>query len=314
MKTNNKNYELYKPLSFFSKYWIELVTLLIGLIAINLIFIAGVYRETDTVNAAAAGQLGDFVGGYIGTFFTLFSVVFLYRTLNHQRETSTLEKFETKYFELIKMHRDNVAEISIGNDSGRKIFVALIREFRAILKLITPLAREFQPHLTNEDLFIISYYALFFGVGPNSTRMLRSALSDYDQDFIEGLIITLDSSVHKDNAKVERGLKYVPFEGHQSRLGHYYRHLYQTICYVDKQNLDINKYDYIKTIRAQLSTHEQALLFINSLSPIGKTWNEEKLITRYRLIKNIPKGFFDEQTELNFEGKFDDDYFEWQEK
>ena len=90
----------------------------------------------------------------------------------------------------------------------------------------------------------------------------------------------------------------MPFEGHQSRLAHYYRHLYQTVCYVDNQTLKIDKYEYVKTIRAQLTTHEQALLFINSLTPMGKGWNAKDLLVRYRFIKNIPDGFFDEKTEI----------------
>ena len=51
-------------------------------------------------------------------------------------------------------------------------------------------------------------------------------------------------------------------------------------------------------LRAQLSTYEQALLFMNSISSIGMKWeylpeptdnqkNCSKLITKYNLIKNL---------------------------
>jgi len=76
----------------------------------------------------------------------------------------------------------------------------------------------------------------------------------------------------KERVRRERNFDYTPFEGHQSRLGHYYRHLYQMTRYVDEQSIDINKYEYVKTIRAQLSTHEQALLLLNSLTPVGQDW------------------------------------------
>lgn len=49
-------------------------------------------------------------------------------------------------------------------------------------------------------------------------------------------------------------------------------------------------------IRAQLSTHEQALLTLNSLSILGKSWEVHDLIAEYNLIKNIPKGFFDDDS------------------
>jgi hypothetical protein len=78
--------------------------------------------------------------------------------------------------------------------------------------------------------------------------------------------------------------------------------------------LAIDKYDYVKTIRAQLSTHEQALLLINSLSPIGRDWWEKGYILRYRMVQNLPKFFFDSQSELDVEFLFQEhpEYFEWQ--
>jgi hypothetical protein len=85
------------------------------------------------------------------------------------------------------------------------------------------------------------------------------------------------------------------------------------IRYVDQQPLDIDKYEYVKTIRAQLSTHEQALLLVNSLTPIGQGWWKRDLIRKYRLVQNLPRGFFDSSTELDLSTVFEPGYFEWEE-
>ncbi len=95
------------------------------------------------------------------------------------------------------------------------------------------------------------------------------------------------------------------YGGHQHRLGHYFRHLFQTYKYLN-YNEDLTekeKYFYAKTLRAQLSTYEQALLFINSISSLGMKWELKpevellkkgetiencKIITKYNLIKNLP--------------------------
>ena len=97
------------------------------------------------------------------------------------------------------------------------------------------------------------------------------------------------------------------YGGHQFRLGHYFRHLYQTVRYMNER-VDVpygEKYGYIKLLRAQLSNYEQAILFFNSLSQLGRKWEMEalinpqckgysrfdfELITKYCLIKNIPNG------------------------
>ncbi|GGG99085.1 hypothetical protein GCM10007422_11690 [Pedobacter zeae] len=64
------------------------------------------------------------------------------------------------------------------------------------------------------------------------------------------------------------------YGGHQFRLGHYYRHLYQTVKFVDRQKKlkQAVKYDYVKILRAQISIYEQALLVVNSLSSLGHVW------------------------------------------
>ncbi|MDZ7646711.1 MAG: putative phage abortive infection protein [Cytophagales bacterium] len=62
---------------------------------------------------------------------------------------------------------------------------------------------------------------------------------------------------------------YKPFEGHVSKLGHYYRHLYQLIKFVTaNENIGFGfkeKYEFIKTVRAQLSNHEQVLIYFQLL-------------------------------------------------
>lgn len=113
-------------------------------------------------------------------------------------------------------------------------------------------------------------------------------------------------NAHLDRRKSNKDLpkgkkKYLDHDGHQSRLSHYFRHLYQTIKYIDEQPNELlsysDKYFYIKTLRAQMTTHEQVLFLYNSLSEMGVNWefaqtdDNRKLITKYNLIKNIPIGF-----------------------
>ena len=93
------------------------------------------------------------------------------------------------------------------------------------------------------------------------------------------------------------------YGGHQFRLGHYFRNIYQAIkcIHEDKILSHQEKYDYIKVLRAQLSTAEQVILFLNSASQLGRSWEFEKktkpdtgvalkhqLITVYNMIQNVP--------------------------
>ena len=111
----------------------------------------------------------------------------------------------------------------------------------------------------------------------------------------------------------------MPFDGHVERLGHYYRHLFQTMTFITSQSFlgDKEKYGYVKTLRAQISNFEQLMLYYNALAWFDDEWKE--FFTKYRFIKNLPLTLADidvkpethfkkEIEELNEEGI---SMFEW---
>jgi hypothetical protein len=93
---------------------------------------------------------------------------------------------------------------------------------------------------------------------------------------------------------VEIFIKYKPFSGHATRFGHYYRHLYYMVKYVAGQPANILSFDqkkeYLRMLRAQLSGHEQLMLYMNYLSGYGSTWENEdnRFFSDYRMIHNMP--------------------------
>lgn len=129
-----------------------------------------------------------------------------------------------------------------------------------------------------------------------SKTILNTLLASYDK-FTDNEMY--DAEIAK-QLKVNRQSKFLYkkyYGGHQHRLGHYYRHLYQSYKTLDRTNLisQDSKYDYSKLLRAQISTYEQILLFINSLSSLGMKWqfladNDKRndFIEKYQIIKNVP--------------------------
>ncbi|KFF06573.1 putative phage abortive infection protein [Flavobacterium reichenbachii] len=126
-----------------------------------------------------------------------------------------------------------------------------------------------------------------------------------------------DYKKHKNEEKLSDDSSYLVIKkdyykyygGHQHRLGHYFRHLFQSFKYVNYHEYlsDKEKYFYAKTLRAQLSTYEQAVIFTNSISNLGWKWEfnpeiellksgesakESKLITKFNVIKNLPGNHF----------------------
>lgn len=291
-----------------SNYKTEILIGLIGLVIIHLFFIPQAFRG-DTLDPEKASQFGSFVGGYVGTLFALISVILLFRTLKDQKNASEIEKFENRFFLLLSIHKNNVEEIILENENGKKTFVHFIREFRSVFNFV---CQEFDDSFPIKERINISYLFFFYGTGRNSRRILKSELSKYDTEKIDKVIeeLSKDRKQKKENGK-NRKFKY--YGGHQSRLGHYYRHLFQSVNYVHDRNLEIDKKEYVKMLRAQLSNHEQALFALNTISSLGKEWNDLGLIKEYQMIKNIPQNFFSPNDEFDLKLLFPDVTFEYEE-
>ncbi|HEY0683005.1 MAG TPA: putative phage abortive infection protein [Steroidobacter sp.] len=299
--------------TWFRRNRVGLLIVVGGFAAMNAIFLTDAFRGADSASAEGAGQLGDFVGGYVGTLFVLLSVWLLYATLHSQRVAQQLQSFEARFFELIKMHRDNVAEVQLGEAHGRRVFIKIYSELLAAMEIARSSVEGLGIRIEQRALLKLAYYCVFYGVGPNSSRMLRHALGDIDEALVDEMDWKLQDADVCERVCKEYAIGYRPFRGHQSRLGHYYRHLYQSVRYVDQQKISIDKYDYVKTLRAQLTTHEQALLLVNSLTPVGFNWWKQNLILDYRMVKNLPKHFFDPLLDLEAPRLFPKGYFEWEE-
>lgn len=73
---------------------------------------------SNKIDFQVTGQVGDFIGGLLGTIINAAAFYFLYLTLNEQRIENSKqainnlkENFEKKFYELVSLHRANVSEL-----------------------------------------------------------------------------------------------------------------------------------------------------------------------------------------------------------
>jgi hypothetical protein len=89
------------------------------------------------------------------------------------------------------------------------------------------------------------------------------------------------------------------YNGAFADFGKYFRQLFQIVTYIDNKSILSykDKEQYIKSLRVRLNIEEQYLLFLNSIVSNGLDWEKskdkenEQLITKYNLLKNIPKEY-----------------------
>ena len=111
-----------------------------------------------------------------------------------------------------------MAEADPPGASGRKVFVVLLRELRCLLKAVRKVAGDAGQQLSDEQIMSVAYHCLFYGVGPNSSHILKISLPEFDPCFVNAIEKELDDDDAKEKVRKERGFLYKPFEGHQFRL------------------------------------------------------------------------------------------------
>jgi hypothetical protein len=304
----------------------------------------------DTINGIAAPFIA--VLGIIVTFLAFYIQVKaneVQRGVNEsQRADIQLERFENKFYELLRLHKENVDEISItrynyeGTIEKRKAFVSMYLELRNAFFVVKLeyLDSKKSGTLTSvyNDIQLLKFSYIFFytGVGVHSDKLSKAMVeNDLDPLFYNKVNAVLKDiqAGHKQNNHdyLKRELElpeigksvlpksYAPFVGHLNRLGHYYRHLFQTVKFVTSQDEEFipreKKLDYLRTLRAQLSDHEQVMLYYNAIVDFGKEWIDNKYFTDYRMIHNLPLPLadFGIRPEIKFEAelKADPTLFEW---
>ena len=291
----------------------------------------------NDINFSNTGKIGETISGLMAPFIALSGVVLtglvfyiqykanllqrelflqkqdenrkqLQQQIDNQNNQVRLQQFESQFYEMLKLHRENVTEIKFkGYDfeerkqlikyekvtEGRKVFVIMKTELECIIALFN------KDRMLDKETFQ-KCYRLFF-----------SGLEEFEKAFPEETIIIKlfkearkrheypDLKVIKSNQERKEFLPYVnlnfnyrPFPGHSSLLGHYFRHLYLTVKSVTNSDIVIDyeeRMKYLRILRAQLSNHEQILLFYNWLSGYGAEWENEKhsFFTEYCMIHNL---------------------------
>ena len=282
--------------------WILTASFILSVIGVALMIIYACITSFNDwswiIKPELASQYGSFISGIVGSLFTLVGFLLIYETIRRQRINFEKQQFESKFFEMVRYHRENVDLMNYKTSyskeekivTGRQVFVELKKQCVDIVIEIKQIIKKNDTWTDieyNKRILEIAFLIIYFGVGKRTKETLESILIKYIPEQKDLLISELRKKKTKYNDKI------VFYGGHQSKLGNYFRHLYHTVKFVDKTDFlsENEKESYIKILRAQLTNYEQAILFYNSMCSLGKNWQNEGYIMRYSIIKNLPPNF-----------------------
>lgn len=250
------------------------------------------------------------VGTILSGIFTVVTAILLWDTLTEQRKQSEKQSIEFQkqldlqaqqskkasienhFYKMLEIARENSNSMKSKDKTGRYVFKQICDNFDKIYKIMNE--DDCSKGIKTQYKISISWLIVFYGMDTKVRHLLIESVNIFLTN--KGIKITIFknkhdfaipklhdlSDKHDKRQKLNKILplplkKYLEFDGYQSILAHYFRHLFQTVQYVNKQTvIDYDeKYHYIRTLRAQLNTFELIVLFYNCFSPYGSEWEPD---------------------------------------
>ncbi len=74
-----------------------------------------VIKLNEKIEIEETGQIGDFIGGVVGTIVSLCALILVLLTYINQRDTNEKNMIDAKFLNLISIHKSNVVEMEYMN-------------------------------------------------------------------------------------------------------------------------------------------------------------------------------------------------------
>lgn len=207
-----------------------------------------------SIDAGRWGQLGDFIGGLLGTGLSLFSVFLLYRAFEAQREANSLTTKANK---------------AMGDDYLRHIYWEKSRQFDGNFNSLLALYRE----------TIQGYKCKDVEPGKHSLNQLVSH--------------SLHKSTFNNNETFRKRVDaacrelFTDLNDCRHLVNTHMRLLYQLLFLLNNSDIaEDEKRIYAKSLRSQLSEMELVLIRYNCWRKVGE--NLRPLVAQYNIMKHLP--------------------------
>jgi hypothetical protein len=271
------------------------LTVVIGLLITGCGFFVIPYLVTQYIGAWVYDQdsafIGDTLGGIVGPIIGLFGVILTfiafyiqYVANNDQRKALFIDQFESKFFELLRMHRENLNTIRYEEETGLYAVKKLSLELQHCL---TKLIKLNENRLSDKKIIDVGFYFFYNGIDNTTKNKITKDVLVSDEDENAGLLKLMFREL--DTWKKESGSKVITDQ--ESRVEIYFKHIYHMVSFLDNQKskLTTDEYKFFSdTIIAQLTTYEVNMLLYYAISEIGNHWfNPINFVKEYDLLSKI---------------------------
>lgn len=214
-------------------------------------------------------EYGSFVGGSAASFWSLAGLFFIYIAFLGQKQQLLLQQLEIKFSQLelkstrLELEGQKNQMIEQNSTLRQQRFE---NTFFQLISIHTEIVSNMDLRKIGDKTQVIAEGRDCFN---NFYKILKGKITSPETATIENTILGYN----------------LFFNSNQNDLGHYFRNLYHIIKFIDKSDIEEKK-TYTNFVRAQLSSHELALIFYNGLANYGSE-KFKPLIEKYAIVKNM---------------------------
>ena len=214
-----------------------------------------VFDSEFSADTNLLGTYGDFIGGVLGTIFTLLSVLLVIKTFKEQQKVSNqnseqleIQRFNDLFFELLKLYQSEVNELC---GQGKNVSKANNKETIEVEEI----------EYSNKDFF------------------------DMEKKYIQDNYRNRKS--YEGNRENAVNYYMLFFIENSTKMGAYFRTLYRIYDLIDSSSINEKiKKNYLKIMRAQLTESELFFVRYNAMTYYG--YNFIYYINKYHILKHLP--------------------------
>jgi len=274
-------------------FWLIIIFGVIATVSFFSIVFSGTYFHAgQSIDADLADKFGSFFSGFVGTLFTVVSILLIIYSMHSQNLETRKSEITNNFFKMLDYHNQNVRDLKIPHideskndvNESRRAFVIYKIQLKRLLEAVIAENVDQRYGLTDRQIIDIAYMVFYYGLDTTWINFINDKVERYENGpaVIQHLLDLIEGDR---NIKIGRT--------NQTGLSCYFRNMYSAIKLIDESLLHSNneKENLIKIYRAQLSNPELYIIFYNLVSRFGKKWDDHDYIVKYKFIKNLPKGY-----------------------
>lgn len=257
---------------------VAIIFMVVGvfIILLSLTFSVINSKELFHINLSL-GEFGEFIGGFVGSLWSLAGILLFYSALVYQRNELEDQKgiLVTQTEAMISQSK----ELERQNDTLQKqkqeeTFFHLLRFHIDLVETLTFESNDIDVQSGKMVKSLIK--------GRNTFGDFYNVFKRFYSKYLEHLS---DAGVDEDSLRGVIETSYTSFFGEfRYELGHYFRNIFNLLLFIDRAQEE-DKHFFLSILFSQISVNEMSLLFFHGLTSENKEL--KKYIEKYALMQDL---------------------------